>query len=228
MERILIIEDEEKLLKSLEDFFQTQGYEVVTAATGGEGIKLAEDISPAVVILDIMLPDISGYDVCRRIKAKRSSIRVLMLSAKGEEVDKVLGLELGADDYMTKPFGVRELLARIRVLSRRSEQSSEVETRYTIGDITVDLAGFQVVREGQNISMTSLETRILGYLLAHRDKVVSRDKLLDEIWGFEVYPTTRTVDNLILKLRKKIERDPKKPRYIVTVYGTGYKLVNDD
>jgi len=227
MERILIIEDEEKLLKSLEDFFQTQGYEVMTAATGGEGIKLAEATPPAVVILDIMLPDISGYDVCRSIKEKRSSVRILMLSAREEEVDKVLGLELGADDYMTKPFGVRELLARVRALSRRSEPPEDVGTRYTIGDVTVDLASFQVIREGRNVSMTSLETRILGYLLSHQDKVVTREELLDEIWGFDVYPTTRTVDNLILKLRKKIERDPKHPTRIVTVYGAGYKLVGD-
>ena len=227
MERILIIEDEEKLLNSLEDFFQTQGYEVLTAATGEEGINLAVDHHPAVVVLDIMLPDISGYDVCRDIKKKIPSVRILMLSARGEEVDKVLGLELGADDYMTKPFGVRELLARVRVLSRRSDPSPEVETRHTIGNLTVDLAGFQVNREGESVSMTSLETRILGYMIAHRDKVVTRDELLDEIWGYDVYPTTRTVDNLILKLRKKIERDPKNPRYIVTVYGTGYKLVKD-
>lgn len=227
MERILIIDDEEKLLNSLEDFFQTQGYEVMIAATGEDGIKLATDSPPSVVILDIMLPDISGYDVCREIKKKMPSVRILMLSARGEEVDKVLGLELGADDYMTKPFGVRELLARVRVLSRRSDTSPEVETLYTIGDLSVDLAGFQVTRGGESVSLTSLETRILGYLLAHRAKVVTREQLLDEIWGYEVYPTTRTVDNLILKLRKKIERDPKNPRYIVTVYGTGYKLAKD-
>ncbi len=227
MERILIIEDEEKLLKSLEDFFRTQGYETVTAATGEAGIDLARKKRPAVVILDVMLPDISGYDICRCLKKEIPTIRVLMLSARGEEADKVHGLELGADDYMTKPFGVRELLARVKVLSRRGEETATRRGRHAIGNVEIDLDSFQVVRDGERRSMTALETRILGYLLVHRDTVVTRDELLDEIWGFDVYPTTRTVDNLILKLRKKIENDPKNPRYIVTVYGAGYKLTGD-
>ncbi|MFH1039385.1 MAG: response regulator transcription factor [PVC group bacterium] len=227
MERILIIEDEEKLLKSLEDFFRTQGYEAVTAATGEAGIELARKQPPAVVVLDVMLPDISGYDVCRCLKKEIPAVRVLMLSARGEEADKVHGLELGADDYMTKPFGVRELLARIKVLCRRRESLPDEKARHVIGDAEIDLESFRVIRGGESVSMTALETRILGYLLVRRDKVVTRDALLDEIWGFDVYPTTRTVDNLILKLRKKIEADPKNPRHIVTVYGAGYQLIGD-
>lgn len=227
MEKILIIEDEKKLLRSLEDFFQTQGYEVVCAATGEEGVKRALEGAPDLVILDIMLPDISGLDVCRRIKEKMPSLRILVLSAKGEEVDKIIGLEVGADDYLTKPFGVRELLARVRALLRRGDLNREEIVRYSIGDVTVDLASYQVIRGGKKIKLTALETRILGYLISHRDRVVTRDKLLDEIWGFDVYPTTRTVDNLILKLRKKIEPDPAKPRYILSVYGAGYKLVSE-
>jgi DNA-binding response OmpR family regulator len=225
MERILIIEDEKKLLRSLEDFFQTQGYEVATATTGGEGMKQTRERMPDLIILDIMLPDVSGLDVCRRLKDEMPSLRILVLSAKGEEVDKVVGLEVGADDYITKPFGVRELLARVRALLRRGEVNQAEISRYSIGEATVDLRSYQILRAGKKMSLTSLETKILGYLITHRDKVVTRDQLLDEIWGFDVYPTTRTVDNLILKLRKKIEPDPRKPKYLLSVYGAGYKLV---
>lgn len=225
MERILIVDDEKKLLRSLEDFFSTQGYEVLCATRGDEAIKIALEKAPDLLILDIMLPDISGYDVCRQVKAKLPSARVIMLSAKGEEMDKVLGLELGADDYMTKPFGVRELLARVRTLARRGESKPDEIARYVIGDATIDLKGFQVVRGGKAMPLTAMEAKIIRYLIAHRNDVVTREKLLDEIWGYDVYPTTRTVDNLILKLRKKIEKNHNTPRVLLTVYGAGYKFI---
>lgn len=225
MERILIIEDEKKLLGTLKDFFTAQGYEAICTTRGEEGIKLALEKAPNIVVLDIMLPDISGYDVCRKIKEKIPSIRILMLSAKGEELDKVVGLELGADDYMTKPFGVKELAARVRALLRRGEIASEEITHYSMGSVKIDLASYQVISPRKKQSLTALETKILKYLISHRNEVVSRDKLLDEIWGYDVYPTTRTVDNLILKLRKKMEKDPNKPRIILTVYGAGYRFV---
>ena len=224
MERILIVDDEKKLLRSLEDFFSTQGYEVLCAARGDEAVRIAMEKAPDLLILDIMLPDISGYDVCRQVKAKLPSARVIMLSAKGEEMDKVLGLELGADDYMTKPFGVRELLARVRTLTRRGESKPDEIARYVIGDATIDLKGFQVVRGGKATPLTAIEAKIIRYLIAHRNDVVTREKLLDEIWGYDVYPTTRTVDNLILKLRKKIEKNHNTPRVLLTVYGAGYKF----
>ncbi len=224
MERILIVDDEKKLLRSLEDFFSTQGYEVLCAARGDEAVRIAMEKAPDLLILDIMLPDISGYDVCRQVKAKLPSARVIMLSAKGEEMDKVLGLELGADDYMTKPFGVRELLARVRTLTRRGESKPDEIARYVIGDATIDLKGFQVVRGGKAMPLTAMEAKIIRYLIAHRNDVVTREKLLDEIWGYDVYPTTRTVDNLILKLRKKIEKNHNTPRVLLTVYGAGYKF----
>ena len=224
MERILIVDDEKKLLRSLEDFFSTQGYEVLCAARGDEAVRIAMEKAPDLLILDIMLPDISGYDVCRQVKAKLPSARVIMLSAKGEEMDKVLGLELGADDYMTKPFGVRELLARVRTLTRRGESKPDEIARYVIGDATIDLKGFQVVRGGKATPLTAMEAKIIRYLIAHRNDVVTREKLLDEIWGYDVYPTTRTVDNLILKLRKKIEKNHNTPRVLLTVYGAGYKF----
>jgi DNA-binding response OmpR family regulator len=224
MERILIVDDEKKLLRSLEDFFSTQGYEVLCAGRGDEAVKIALEKAPDLVILDIMLPDVSGYDVCRTLKSKLPATRVIMLSAKGEEVDKVLGLELGADDYMTKPFGVRELLARVRTLARRGESKPSDLARYVIGDVTLDLKSFQVMRGGKATPLTAMEAKIIQYLIAHRNEVVSRDKLLDEIWGYDVYPTTRTVDNLIMKLRKKIEKNPDNPRVLLTVYGAGYKF----
>lgn len=181
MERILIVDDEKKLLRSLEDFFSTQGYEVLCAARGDEAVRIAMEKAPDLLILDIMLPDISGYDVCRQVKAKLPSARVIMLSAKGEEMDKVLGLELGADDYMTKPFGVRELLARVRTLTRRGESKPDEIARYVIGDATIDLKGFQVVRGGKATPLTAMEAKIIRYLIAHRNDVVTREKLLDEI-----------------------------------------------
>ncbi len=225
MERILIVEDEEKLLKSLKDFFETQGFEAICTMSGEEGVRLAAEKVPDIVILDIMLPDLSGYDVCRRIKEKTPSIRVLILSAKGEEVDKVVGLEIGADDYMTKPFGIRELLARVRALLRRGEISSDEITQYALGKVKIDFESYQIIRGGKKTKLTALENKILKHLISHRDNVVTREELLNEIWGFESYPTTRTVDNLILKLRKKIEKDPNKPVHILTVYGAGYKFV---
>jgi len=202
MERILIVDDEKKLLRSLEDFFSTQGYEVLCAARGDEAVRIAMEKAPDLLILDIMLPDISGYDVCRQVKAKLPSARVIMLSAKGEEMDKVLGLEL----------------------ARRGESKPDEIDSYVIGDATIDLKGFQVVRGGKATPLTAMEAKIIRYLIAHRNDVVTREKLLDEIWGYDVYPTTRTVDNLILKLRKKIEKNHNTPRVLLTVYGAGYKF----
>lgn len=225
MEKILIVDDEKKLLRTLSDFFRGQGYDVLTAETGQAGTELALTKTPDLVILDIMLPDVSGYDVCRRIKEKRPSLRVLMLSAKGEEGDKVVGLELGADDYLSKPFGLRELLARVRAMLRRGETPPGEIKRCAVGAALVDLETYQVIRGKAREELTALETKIFAYLAARRGKVVTREELLEQIWGFEVIPTTRTVDNLVLKLRKKIEPDPQSPRYLLTVYGAGYRLV---
>jgi len=225
MEKILIVDDEKKLLRTLGDFFRGQGYDVLTAETGRAATELALTKAPDLVILDIMLPDVSGYDVCRRIKEKRPSLRVLMLSAKGEEGDKVVGLELGADDYLSKPFGLRELLARVRAMLRRGETPPGEIKRCVVGAATVDLETYQVIRGKAREDLTALETKIFSYLAARRGKVVTREELLEQIWGFEVIPTTRTVDNLVLKLRKKIEPDPQRPRYLLTVYGAGYRLV---
>jgi len=225
-EKILIIEDEEDLVKGLKLNLADEGYEVDWAADGVEGLRKALEERPHLIILDIMLPKMNGLDICRELRQKNISIPIIMLTAKGEEIDKVLGLEIGADDYMTKPFSIRELLARIKAhLRREKREKKTVPEVYRFGDIEIDFTHFKVKRKDKELDLTSLEIEILKYLIAHREEVVTREALLDKIWGYERYPTTRTIDNHILKLRKKIEGDPSHPEYILSVYGEGYRFV---
>lgn len=224
--RILIIEDEEDLFKGLKINLSDEGFEVVWAIDGAEGLHKALEEKPDLIILDIMLPELDGLEVCRELRQRKTGIPVIMLTAKGEEIDKVVGLEIGADDYMTKPFSVRELIARIKVQLRRGEREGKaVPEVYSFGDVEVDSVQFKVRRKGKEVDITSLEMEILKYFIAHRGEVVSRDDLLDKIWGYEKYPTTRTIDNHILKMRKKIEEDPSHPRYILSVYAGGYRFI---
>jgi two-component system alkaline phosphatase synthesis response regulator PhoP len=172
-----------------------------------------------------MLPEMDGLEVCRKLRQKNIDIPVIMLTAKGEEIDKVVGLEIGADDYITKPFSIRELLARIKAHLRHAEtERKSVPESYFFGDIEIDFSRFKIRRKGKELDLTSLEMDILKYFIIHRGEVVARNDLLDKIWGYESYPTTRTIDNHILKLRKKIEEDPSHPRYIISVYGGGYRF----
>lgn len=225
-EKILIIEDEEDLVKGLKLNLADEGYEVDWASDGVEGLRKALEEQPDLIILDIMLPKMNGLDICRELRKKNISIPIIMLTAKGEEIDKVLGLEIGADDYMTKPFSIRELLARIKAhLRREKRERKTVPEVYRFGDVEIDFTHFKVKRKDKELDLTSLEIEILKYFIAHREEVVSREALLDEIWGYEKYPTTRTIDNHILKLRKKIEGDPSHPEYILSVYGEGYRFV---
>jgi len=224
--KILIIEDEPDLVKGLKLNLSDEGYEVNWAVNGVEGLRKAIDEAPDLIILDIMLPEMDGLEVCRKLRQKNIDTPVIMLTAKGSEIDKVVGLEIGADDYMTKPFSIRELLARIKARLRHSEREMKaVPELYLFGDIEIDFARFKVRRKGIELDLTSLETDILKYFIIHRGEVVSRNDLLDKIWGYESYPTTRTIDNHILKLRKKIEEDPSHPRYILSVYGGGYRFI---
>jgi DNA-binding response OmpR family regulator len=223
--KILIIEDEQDLIKGLKLNLSGEGFEVDWAVNGVEGLRKAAEEAPDLIILDIMLPEMDGLEVCQKLRQKNIGIPVIMLTAKGGEIDKVVGLEIGADDYMTKPFSIRELLARIKARLRHSEKEGKpVPEVYSIGDIEIDFARFKIKRKGKEQDLTSLETDILKYFVTHRGEVVSRNDLLDKIWGYESYPTTRTVDNHILKLRKKIEEDPSHPRYILSVYGGGYRF----
>jgi DNA-binding response OmpR family regulator len=224
--KILIIEDEQDLIKGLKLNLSDEGYAVDWALNGTEGFRKAVEEAPDLIILDIMLPEMSGLEVCRELRQKNIDIPIIMLTAKGEEIDKVVGLEIGADDYITKPFSIRELIARIKARLRSSERETKAELKsYSFGDIEIDFVRFKVKRNGEEMEFTSREMEILKYFIIHRGEVVSRNDLLDKIWGYESYPTTRTIDNHILKLRKKIEDDPSHPRYIISVYGGGYRFI---
>lgn len=225
-EKILIIEDEEDLVKGLKLNLAGEGYDVAWAYDGQEGIRKALEERPDLIILDIMLPKMDGLEVCREIRQKNMNIPIIMLTAKGEEVDKVVGLEVGADDYITKPFSIRELLARLKAhLRREKREVKKIPEAYSFGDVEVDFSHFKVRRKGKEVDLTSLEVEILNYFVSHRGEVVTREALLDKIWGYERFPTTRTIDNHILKLRKKIEEDPAHPKYIFSVYGAGYRFM---
>jgi two-component system alkaline phosphatase synthesis response regulator PhoP len=225
-EKILIIEDEADLVKGLKLNLADEGYEVDWASDGQEGLRKALEEAPDLIILDIMLPRMSGLDVCRELRQKKAGVPIIMLTAKGEEVDKVVGLEIGADDYMTKPFSIRELLARIKAHLRREKRDLRtVPKTYIFGDVEIDFVHFKVKGKAGESDLTSLEVEILKYLIAHKGEVVTREALLDKIWGYEKFPTTRTIDNHILKLRKKIEDDPAHPSYIFSVYGEGYRFM---
>lgn len=224
--KILIIEDEEDLVKGLKLNLADEGYTVDFALNGAEGLRKALQETPDLIILDIMLPEMDGLEVCRELRQKNIDVPIIMLTAKGEEIDKVVGLEIGADDYMTKPFSIRELLARIKAQLRRAKREEKaVPQIYSFGDVEVDFARFKVRRKGKEFDLTSIEMEILKYFIAHRGEVAARDELLDKIWGYESYPTTRTIDNHILKLRKKIEEAPANPQYILSVYGGGYRFI---
>jgi len=223
--RILIIEDEPDLLRGLELNLKAEGYVVLTASRGDTGLEQALRERPELVLLDIMLPGMSGLDVCRELRAKGFDAPIIMLTARAEEVDRVVGLEIGADDYVTKPFGIRELLARIRVRLRRHAPATIGDSKLRFGEIEVDFERHEALRNGQRVDLTGKEFEVLRLLASHRGEIVTRDRLLDEVWGYETYPTTRTVDNHILRLRQKLEEDPGDPRYILSIYGEGYKFV---
>jgi DNA-binding response OmpR family regulator len=225
MTRILIVEDEPNMVAGLRDNFEYEGYEVLTAADGVEGLERALNEGPDLVVLDVMMPRMSGLDVCKQLKAKRPSIPIIMLTARGQEVDKVVGLELGADDYVTKPFSIRELLARVKAVLRRARPLPKQQERYTFGEVEVDLKSCQVTRKGASVEVSSKEFELLKFFLCHSGETLSRDKLLEEVWGYDRFPTTRTVDAHIVRLRQKLEPKPEEPRFILTVHGTGYKFV---
>jgi len=226
-EKILIIEDEEDLVKGLKLNLQDEGYEVKYAFNGKEGLEKALKEKPDLILLDIMLPGMNGLEICKELRQKKLDIPILMLTAKGEEIDKVIGLEIGADDYISKPFSIRELLARVKAHLRREKRGGEaVPSIVQLKSLKIDFGHYKIIRKENEIDLTSLEVDVLRYLIGQDGKVVSRDDLLDKIWGYEKYPTTRTIDNHILKLRKKIEIDPNHPRHILTVYGGGYRFVH--
>jgi len=224
MPKVLIVEDEPGLLEGLAHNFKFEGYEVVTAADGKEGLKLALKERPDLIVLDLMLPEKDGFEVLREYRQRNATSPVLILTARSLESDLIQGFDLGADDYLTKPFSVRELLARIRSLLRRAGEAPgrQSPARFRFGDIEVDFKRQKATRAGRDLDLSAREFRILSYFIEHRGEMLSREQLLNDIWGYEVFPTTRTVDNHIARLRKKIEDEPDNPRWIRTQRGAGY------
>jgi DNA-binding response OmpR family regulator len=227
--KILIVEDDPHILLGLEEVLKSEGYETASCNRGDEAITAVAKFQPALILLDVMLPGASGYDICKTLRTKKISTPILMLTAKGQEIDKVVGLDLGADDYVTKPFGVRELLARIHALLRRNSsfKSNEAadESPFQIGSATIDPKTFQVKRGKAVEELTAKELKLLQVFHAHAGEVLSRDKLLNEVWGINYYGTTRTLDQVIVQLRKKLGDNGGEPRHLLTIHGVGYKLV---
>ena len=224
--KVLVVEDDEAMAVALHDGLLYEGYEVVVARDGEAGLRLAREAAPDLMILDVMLPRMTGLEVCKLLRGEGSQLPIIMLTARGQEIDKVLGLKLGADDYVTKPFSFMELMARVEAVLRRSTPGGRApRAEHRFGDVTVDLDHHQASKAGAPLELTPREFRLLGYLLEHPAEVVSREELLDAVWGYDTIPFTRTVDTHIAKLRKKIEDDPSDPRHIITVHRLGYKFV---
>jgi DNA-binding response OmpR family regulator len=224
--RILIVEDEPAMVAGLRDNFEFEGYDVISADNGVAGLERALADNPDLVVLDVMMPRMSGLDVCKQLKAKRPSVPIIMLTARGQEIDKVVGLELGADDYVTKPFSIRELMARVKaVLRRASPLLAPLPEVYKFSDVEVNIRSNEVLRAGAPIELSAKEFALLAYFISHPAETLSRDRLLDAVWGYDNYPNTRTVDTHIVHLRQKLELNPEEPRFILTVHGSGYKFV---
>ena len=226
--KILIVEDDPHILLGLEEVLKSEGYETVSCNRGDAALQAVAKHQPTLVVLDVMLPGLSGYDICKQLRAKKFAAPILMLTAKGQEIDKVVGLDLGADDYVTKPFGVRELLARIQALLRRAVTATDkplTDDAFQIGSATIDPKTFQVKRGRAMEELTAKELKLLQVFHAHAGDVLSRDKLLNEVWGYNYYGTTRTLDQVIVQLRKKLGDNGTEPKHLLTIHGVGYKLV---
>ena len=222
--RILIVEDEPAMVAGLRDNFEYEGYEVISAVDGVEGLDRALSENPDLVVLDVMMPRMSGLDVCKQLKVKQPSLPIIMLTARGQEIDKVVGLELGADDDVTKPLFLHELMVRGKAVLRRAAPQPPPDT-YKFSDVEVNVRSNEVLRNGSRVELSAKEFALLAYFCAHPAETLSRDRLLDAVWGYENYPNTRTVDTHIVHLRQKLEPNPEEPRFILTVHGTGYKFV---
>ncbi|MGB2862363.1 MAG: response regulator transcription factor [Sedimentisphaerales bacterium] len=225
MSRIIVIEDDRAILRGLKDNLEYESYEVLTATDGEQGYRLIREHNPDLIVLDLMIPKMEGYELCRKVRSEGIAVPILMLTARSEEMDRVHGLDIGADDYVTKPFSVPELLARIRAILRRAQPPTALPENLRFDDVFVDFTCFDAKKAGQALKLSRKEFGVLRLLAARAGQVVTRNEMLDEVWGHECYPTTRTVDNHIASLRSKLEDDPSKPRHLITVHGVGYKLV---
>ena len=221
---IAVIEDDESVRRSLVMNLELEHFKVVTAADGEEGLKVVAEHKPDLIVLDVMMPRKDGLQTCKELRNSGNSTPLILLTARSAEVDKVLGLELGADDYLAKPFGMAELIARIKALLRRTNTASDLD-KVEFSNVSVDFKAYKAERNQMPVELSAREYRLLKYLVLKGGKVVTRDELLDEVWGYNSYPTTRTVDNHIARLRQKIEENVDEPRHILTVHGVGYKFV---
>ena len=224
MERILIIEDELPMRTALQDVLEAENYRALTAADGESGLKRAIAEKPDLILLDIMMPKLDGYAVCAELRRLANPVPILMLTAKGQVEDRVAGLDVGADDYLVKPFSTEELLARVRALLRRSQRQAKAPTVLALGEVRIDLVKQTALRGKRTLHLTAKEFAMLRLMAESPGEPISRERFLDAVWGYTAFPTTRTVDNHIASLRSKIERDPEQPRWIHTVHGVGYKL----
>jgi DNA-binding response OmpR family regulator len=228
MYKILIVEDEAPMLQGLKDNLEIEGYSVDTAPDGKAGLEKIRSNSYHLILMDVMMPLMSGFDVCKIARREGVSTPIIMLTAKGEEIDKVLGLEIGADDYITKPFSLRELLARIKAVLRRYSTDSATdasENKIKIGKLVINFSSYEAYQDDTEVKMSHKEFEILNYLLKHKNQTVSRNDLMEKVWGIDFEITTRTVDNFILRLRQRIETNSNEPKIILTVHGIGYKLI---
>ena len=226
--RILVVEDDVPILRGLTDNLRFEGYEVLPARSGDEGLRLILEEEPDLVILDIMVPALSGFDVCRRARKQGKMMPILMLTARAQEVDRVMGLDLGADDYVTKPFSIPELMARVRALLRRTNPGTPLPERVAFDDVRVEFDRYEATKGGEEVRLSPKEFGVLRLLAAREGDVVTRTDLLHEVWGYDHFPTTRTVDNHMASLRSKLEEDPANPRHLLTVHGVGYKFVGGE
>jgi DNA-binding response OmpR family regulator len=225
METILIVEDDPSIQRGLELNLQVEGYSVLTAGDGETGLQKAIEHKPDVILLDVMLPKLSGFDLCRQLRKQGMTMPIIMLTAKTQEIDKIMGLELGADDYVTKPFSIAEVVARVNAHVRRSKRFETTEANYAFGPYTLDVKGQVLRKDGNNLELSQKEFQMLKLFLENEGKVLSRQEILTKVWGFDYFGTDRTVDNFINKLRQKIEDDINNPEHILTMRGSGYKFV---
>jgi DNA-binding response OmpR family regulator len=225
LETILVVDDEPTLVRGLRDAFEHNGFAVLSTGDGETGVELAVSHQPALIILDLMLPRMTGTEVCRELRSRNIRTPIIILTARGDESDRIDGLEVGADDYVTKPFSIRELVARARAVLRRSAESARLRDQIQVGRVLVDFKQYVVINGPQRYALTPLEVSLVRVFLEHPGEVITRERLLAEIWGFEAFPTTRTVDTFMLRLRRKIEEHPRRPAHFLTVYGAGYKFV---
>lgn len=225
METVLVVEDDPSIQRGLELNLQVEGYQVITASDGEEGLRHALDRRPDILLLDVMLPKISGFDICRQVRKQGLTMPIIMLTAKTQEIDKIMGLELGADDYVTKPFSVAEVVARVNACMRRSKRFETTEADYSFDGFSLDVKGQVLRRDNKQIELSQKEFLMLKLFLENEGKVLSRQEILAKVWGFDYYGTDRTVDNFINKLRQKVEPDINKPSHILTMRGSGYKFL---